>query len=293
MLQEQKYDSSIQDNNAQISETNERKVVELQDLLQLYESLELRNEYQATIREYFMLLFQTGDLSKIKDLLVKFNMIEHIKKNNKSTVNEQESITNMLACLDGDICRTNNIDPEYIASIVSQKKAKSKVIIQAQKKICGIDRVDLFKKSILPCIQTLCERASLNIVEAITQIIMSICEAEKQEANSGGEAEILNQIQQLQMMKHFSDKKDQENFHQFIESQIGQNPVDLNQLQNLQNFNQMNQQNTFEINQMMQQEDWVTQFQQKQQQSEFLQPENLVAMKGNQLMTSVDVPPMV
>ena len=69
----------------------------------------------------------------------------------------------------------------------------------------------MFKKSILPAIKTLCERANLGIQEAINKIIKSLSDAEK---ISGEQSPFIGQMQQLEMIKNFSDKKDHEVFEQ-------------------------------------------------------------------------------
>ena len=55
---------------------NTDKTIEMQDLLQMYEGLSLKNEFCSSLRNLTILLFQNGDLNKIKDIFIKYGMLE-------------------------------------------------------------------------------------------------------------------------------------------------------------------------------------------------------------------------
>ena len=59
-----------------MSQVNQSKMVEYQDQIQMYESLLLKNEFCNSLRNYVILLLQSGELSKLKDVFMKYGMVE-------------------------------------------------------------------------------------------------------------------------------------------------------------------------------------------------------------------------
>ena len=48
--------------------SNDDKLLELQEMVAMYENLNLNNEFIETLRHYTICLFEAGDINKIKDL---------------------------------------------------------------------------------------------------------------------------------------------------------------------------------------------------------------------------------
>jgi putative cell wall-binding protein len=118
----------------------------------MYENLGLRNEFSSTLRNYTIIVFQNGDLNKVRDLFLKYGMVETVIRNDKEVINENDSVATMLSYLDENICKLQGIDPEIIQTIQQQKKQRAKIIQQGDKKYCGLDKKTIFKQCILPAI---------------------------------------------------------------------------------------------------------------------------------------------
>ena len=50
----------------------------MQDIVLMYQSLELRNEFINSLRNYTLMIFEAADLNKIKELLVKYSLINAV-----------------------------------------------------------------------------------------------------------------------------------------------------------------------------------------------------------------------
>lgn len=74
------------------------------------------------------------------------------------------------------MCKQQEIDIEMIHSIKQQKKQRSKIIYQADKMYCGMEKQQVFKRVILPALLTICEQNNSNIVAVIQQIVDLISE---------------------------------------------------------------------------------------------------------------------
>lgn len=111
-----------------------------QDMIQMYENLGLRNEFLNTLRNFTLSVFTAGDLNKIKELFVKFGYLEIIKKSDKTTVNEAESVASLLGFLDENTCKQEGIDMEMYQNIQQRKRLKAKLIIVGDRKYCGYDK---------------------------------------------------------------------------------------------------------------------------------------------------------
>ncbi len=59
----------------------------MQDAIQIYENLNLKNEFINALRNYTIMAFQSGDFNKINDLFMKYSFIEGFYKKNKFLVN--------------------------------------------------------------------------------------------------------------------------------------------------------------------------------------------------------------
>jgi len=70
----------------------------------MHESMHYKNEFLDCLRNYSIMVFQSGDLNKIKDLMIKYSFIEGAQRAGKYLINQQESITNLLTLLDESVC---------------------------------------------------------------------------------------------------------------------------------------------------------------------------------------------
>jgi hypothetical protein len=109
------------------------KLMQQQDMIQMYENLGLRNEFLNTLRNFTISVFTAGDLNKIKDLFVKFGYLDIVQNqkpgNGKPIVNEEESVASLLGYLDENTCKQQGIDMEMYQNIQLRKRMKSRVII--------------------------------------------------------------------------------------------------------------------------------------------------------------------
>lgn len=71
------------------------------------------------MRNYTLMVFSSGDFSKIKELLVKYSMVESLSKPNskKLRINKEETITQLLGYFDVETCQAQGIDPELFAGV--------------------------------------------------------------------------------------------------------------------------------------------------------------------------------
>ena len=79
----------------------------------MFENLHLKNEFLRSMRNYTLMVFSSGDFNKIKELLMKYSLIE--TKSNKR-INREETVTQLLGYFDVETCQENGIDPENFAS---------------------------------------------------------------------------------------------------------------------------------------------------------------------------------
>lgn len=90
------------------------QIVQTQDLVQMYENLSLKNEFVRSLRNYAIMVFQAGDLNKIKELFRRYSFIH--------SSNSQESIQMLLGMFDEDTCRKHNLNPDEFYSYLAQRK---------------------------------------------------------------------------------------------------------------------------------------------------------------------------
>jgi len=83
-----------------------------------------------------------------------------------------------LSYLDIDNCQKHGINTDILLGIHKEKKARNKIIIQGDKKFCGIDKKVLYKDCILPVLLTVCESKNANIIDLISSIVQQIAELE-------------------------------------------------------------------------------------------------------------------
>lgn len=165
--------------------SNSEGLVEIQDQVQMFENLHLKNEFIRAMRNYTLMVFSSGDFNKIKQLMMKYSLIE--TKQNKR-VNKDETVTQLLGYFDVETCQENGIDPETFTTFQKQKKIRSKIISEGQKKFCGgIEKEQIFKQCVLPVLMTICENESVNMIDLVNQIIQQV-ELIKS-SNSGDEDE--------------------------------------------------------------------------------------------------------
>ena len=145
----------------------------------MFETMGLKNEFQVSLRNYTVQVFQKGDLNKMRDLLIKYAYIEGSKKGDYFQVNQHDSITSLLSYLDIENCQKLGINPDTLQGIHKDKKARNKIIVQGEKKFCGIDKKILYKECILPVLLTVCESRNANIIDLISSIVQQIAEIEQ------------------------------------------------------------------------------------------------------------------
>ena len=81
--------------------SNSEGLVEIQDQVQMFENLHLKNEFIRAMRNYTLMVFSSGDFNKIKQLMMKYSLIE--TKQNKR-VNKEETMTQLLGYFDVETC---------------------------------------------------------------------------------------------------------------------------------------------------------------------------------------------
>jgi len=83
-----------------------------------------------------------------------------------------------LSYLDIENCQKHGINTDILQGIHKEKKARNKIIIQGEKKFCGIDKKILYKECILPVLLTVCESKTANIIDLVSSIVQQIAELE-------------------------------------------------------------------------------------------------------------------
>ena len=78
----------------------------------MFENLKLKNEFLRSMRNYTLMVFSSGDFNKIKELLMKYSLIEGKQSSKKFTINKEETVTQLLGYFDVDTCQAQGIDPE-------------------------------------------------------------------------------------------------------------------------------------------------------------------------------------
>ena len=144
----------------------------------MYENLAMRNEFQKSLHNYAICVFQKLDLNRIKDLLIKFNLLEGITKEGHFFVNKEETLKSMLSNIDSETCQNLEIHEDFkdqIQSTVQHKKTRQKTGIDHQKTFCGMEKMQIFKKIILPVLKTIADGVNFNIINLIQEIIGQIC----------------------------------------------------------------------------------------------------------------------
>jgi len=154
---------------------NGDQIIQTQDLVQMYENLSLKNEFVRSLRNYAIMVFQAGDLNKIKELFRRYSFIH-------PSNNSQESVQMLLGMFDEDTCRKHNLNPDEFHSYLAQRKQRSKVILESETKFCGVEREVLFKSCILPVLQTISENNSISMVGLIQQLVSNISSLEEDDA---------------------------------------------------------------------------------------------------------------
>ena len=155
-------------------------MLELQEMLQIYENLGLKNEFLRTLSHYALCVYQSGNLNKIKDIFIRFSLFEGFQSrssndSNQTTasfqINEGETIARLLSSIDEDTCKQLNIDSKLFFEIQShKKKVRDKVLIfQQDKTFCGgnVERSKIFTQCLLPVLKLISEHKGINIIEAI------------------------------------------------------------------------------------------------------------------------------
>lgn len=95
----------------------------------MYESLQLKNEFCTSLRNFLILVLEQGDFSKLKETLIKYGMVEFQGRHKVNpTINKQDTVQSLVSYLDEQVCKQQEIDVEMIQSIKHQKKQRSKII---------------------------------------------------------------------------------------------------------------------------------------------------------------------
>ena len=72
----------------------------------MYEQLELKNEFIQALGNLTLMTFESGDYNKIKELLIRYSLIESNQKagEEKYVINKEESLQQLLSYFDQEIC---------------------------------------------------------------------------------------------------------------------------------------------------------------------------------------------
>lgn len=83
---------------------NSDQLVEIQDQVQMFENLKLKNEFIRSMRNYTLMVFSSGDFNKIKQLMMKYSLIEGKQSVKSFKMNKEETITQLLGYFDIETC---------------------------------------------------------------------------------------------------------------------------------------------------------------------------------------------
>ena len=75
-------------------------------MIQLYESLGMKNEYCTLLKNYSVMIFQAGDFTKIRQLFIKYGLIDIYK----GKIDTTDSIHSLISYLD----KSDGIDPALL-----------------------------------------------------------------------------------------------------------------------------------------------------------------------------------
>ena len=67
-------------------------LLDQQELVSMYENLGMKNEFQKCLHNYAVCVFQKLDLNRIKDLLLRFNLLEGMTKDGHFFINKEETL---------------------------------------------------------------------------------------------------------------------------------------------------------------------------------------------------------
>ena len=104
---ENQSDLTMQQINAQNQlnfNNNSDQLVEIQDQVQMFENLKLKNEFIRSMRNYTLMVFSSGDFNKIKQLMMKYSLIEGKQSVKSFKMNKEETITQLLGYFDIETC---------------------------------------------------------------------------------------------------------------------------------------------------------------------------------------------
>jgi len=124
------------------------------------------------LREYLLMLMEKGDLNKVKDLLMKFGLIHGSRKpRNRFVINQTETVTVLLGYMEPSHWKHSGLKQEDYSVYQSKKKQREKISFQEEKTFCGADKEEIFRKSILPVLITICESENTTIIEYLNQLL--------------------------------------------------------------------------------------------------------------------------
>lgn len=70
----------------------------------------MKNEYCTLLKNYCVMIFQAGDFSKIRQLFIKYGLVDVYKGKIDST----DSVHNLISNLDQSDCQSLGIEPQLL-----------------------------------------------------------------------------------------------------------------------------------------------------------------------------------
>lgn len=126
---------------------------------------------------------------------MRFNLLEGITKEGVFQINKDQTLKAMLSDLDDQTLQNFEINQNQIDQIheaAPPKKSRNKLALGSQKTFCGLEKMQIFKKIILPVLKTIADGVQFNIVTMIQKIVISISEMDQAKAIYGSEQDVLN-----------------------------------------------------------------------------------------------------
>ena len=148
----------------------------------------MRNEFLKALHNFTICVFQKLDLNRIKDLFMRFNLLEGVSRDGVFQINKDLTLKTMLADLDDQTMQNFEINQNQINKIqeaAPHKKSRNKLAQNPQKTFCGLEKMQIFKKIILPVLKTIADGVQFNIVTIIQKIVTSISEIDQAKAHCG------------------------------------------------------------------------------------------------------------
>ncbi|CDW71962.1 protein hira [Stylonychia lemnae] len=186
-------------------ETMLRKINGLQESMQIYERLHMKGELLYALRMYTTMIIAVGDFVKLKDLVLDYRLLttaeeeQSLASNSDQQkqytlhgliINQDTALHNLLSLM-SDEQNEDSRDHQNPANIINSINDKSRVINLDEKRyfqVCGMDKREIFQKSIMPVLQTQATSDSL-LKQYLSKVIQKIAEL-----NSSGQHQQRNYL---------------------------------------------------------------------------------------------------